>query len=58
MQHSANAADGKYGSDKINSEHDWPDRWKNHEEYSTTHADNGYRRETGLPERTNYADMP
>lgn len=36
----------------------WDNRWNNFEEYSTTHADNAYRRENGLPLRQNYAHLP
>jgi uncharacterized Zn-binding protein involved in type VI secretion len=36
----------------------WDTRWKEFEEYSTTHADNAYRRENGLPLRVNYGHLP
>jgi uncharacterized Zn-binding protein involved in type VI secretion len=33
----------------------WSQRWKNQEEFATVAAENGYRREVGLPERVDYA---
>lgn len=62
LSHAANATEGGMRPrDYTNTSSGWggddsnPGRWRNHEEYATTAADNGYRRDTGLPQRANYA---
>jgi hypothetical protein len=44
--------------DVTTSEGKFDDRWDNFEEYNTTHADNAYRRENGLPTRDDYGALP
>jgi uncharacterized Zn-binding protein involved in type VI secretion len=66
MNHAANAAEGRgIGQNKpgttgavTTSEGKFDKRWTNFEEYNTTHADNAYRRENGLPTRDNYDHFP
>jgi hypothetical protein len=59
LGHAVNNARGMNRVDlPIPTAHDWPGRWKNLEEYRTTHVDNGYRRDMGLPQRTNYDHAP
>jgi uncharacterized Zn-binding protein involved in type VI secretion len=66
MNHAANAAEGKMsGQNKpgttgpvTSSEGQFDQRWNNFEEYNTTHADNAYRRENGLPQRVDYGPLP
>jgi hypothetical protein len=66
MNHAANAAEGKSSGQTApgdtgpvkSTESDWDKRWTDFEEYDTTHADNAYRRENGIPERIDYSHMP
>jgi uncharacterized Zn-binding protein involved in type VI secretion len=66
MNHAANATEGKMSGQNApgdtgpvtSSEGGWDKRWNNFEEYDTTHADNAYRRENGLPQRTDYGPLP
>ena len=60
MQHAANASEGKMMNrpGDTTPEGGWDKRWSNHEEYATTHADNGYRSETGAPLRDDYSHLP
>ena len=66
MNHAANATEGRMMNvnkpgttgNITTSEGKFDDRWENFEEYNTTHADNAYRRQNGLPERINYDHMP
>ncbi|MFO7564983.1 MAG: M91 family zinc metallopeptidase [Enhygromyxa sp.] len=53
----AQTARGDTGPVKT-SKHGWDERWKNYEEYKTVQAENAYRREQGLPERTHYGKLP
>lgn len=65
-QHTAHGAVPARVNDKGQMSHwgasettdNWNNRWANFEEYSTTHADNGYRMETGTPLRSNYGNLP
>ncbi|MCH9683995.1 MAG: hypothetical protein K0V04_21355 [Deltaproteobacteria bacterium] len=58
LHHAANNAEGGGKMMGTETADNWDKRWANHEEYGTTHADNGYRGETGLPPRTNYGALP
>ena len=66
MNHAANATEGRMIQQNkpgttgavTSSEGGFDNRWNNFEEYNTTHADNAYRRENGLPQRTDYGALP
>jgi hypothetical protein len=66
MNPAANSAEGRgIGHNKpgttgavTSSEGKFDQRWENFEEYNTTHADNAYRRENGLPTRDDYSKLP
>ena len=66
MNHAANATEGRMIHQNkpgttgavTSSEGDFDKRWNNFEEYNTTHADNAYRRENGLAQRTDYGVLP
>jgi len=54
MNHSTNNAEGMNRTLEAPTEHGWDQRWVNGEEYATTHAENGYRADHGLPQRPQY----
>ncbi len=58
LHHAANNAEGVNKGMGSETGSGWDKRWGNYEEYGTTHADNGYRGETGQPPRTNYGHLP
>ncbi len=58
LNHAANATEGAMRGEGTVAAHQWNRRWKDFEEYSTVAAENGYRREMGLPQRDMYGPFP
>ncbi len=56
LNHAANNAQGANRAAGTTSQHGWDQRWVNQEEYATVAAENGYRAENGLPQRTAYTN--
>ncbi len=56
LNHAANNSQGANRAAASQSQHGWDGRWANNEEYATVAAENGYRAENGLPQRTAYTN--
>ncbi|HET9985770.1 MAG TPA: M91 family zinc metallopeptidase [Longimicrobiales bacterium] len=58
MNHAANNAAGRNMDSLKSGDPAWDRSWTNWEEHNTVNAENGYRRDQGLPQRKDYRHIP